>query len=103
MVLLITLDELPHPQVALMLSRLGSSSVDVFRMATSQWEKRQAKILEKAKMWMMKQKGYDQTESYWSNLWGKPREHQSIGLEGRRVHEELQQQQLEDGESTQEG
>ncbi|KAL7185354.1 hypothetical protein ACSBR2_027320 [Camellia fascicularis] len=46
----------PNIWVALMLSGMGSSSVDVFRMA-------------KAKVRMMKQKGSDQTESYWSNLW----------------------------------
>ncbi|THG13356.1 hypothetical protein TEA_027506 [Camellia sinensis var. sinensis] len=31
----------------------------------------------KAKVRMMKQKGSDQTESYWSNLWGKPRDYQN--------------------------
>ncbi|XP_021897988.1 uncharacterized protein LOC110814740 [Carica papaya] len=32
-------------QVALMLSGMGSGSIDVFRMANSRWEKRQAKVL----------------------------------------------------------
>ncbi|PSS16350.1 Chaperone protein like [Actinidia chinensis var. chinensis] len=47
--------------VGLMLSGMGAASADVFRM-------------EKAKVTMMKQKGSDNTESYWSNLWGKPRD-----------------------------
>ncbi|CAL5345922.1 unnamed protein product [Camellia sinensis] len=55
-------------RVALMLSEMGSSLVDVFRMA-------------KAKVRMMKQKGSDQTESYWSNLWGKPRDYQNTAVE----------------------
>ncbi|CAL5351434.1 unnamed protein product [Camellia sinensis] len=41
---------------------------------------RQAKMLEKAKVRMMKQKGSDQTESYWSNLWGKPRDYQNTAV-----------------------
>ena len=32
------------------------------------------RVQEKAKVTMMKQKGSDNTESYWSNLWGKPRD-----------------------------
>ncbi|CAL5342764.1 unnamed protein product [Camellia sinensis] len=92
----------PNIWVALMLSGMGSSSMDVFRMATSRWEKRQAKMLAKAKVRMMKQKGSDQTESYWSNLWGKPRDYQNTGRKRRREHEE-QLQHLEDGESTREG
>uniref|UniRef100_A0A2C9WDQ7 J domain-containing protein n=1 Tax=Manihot esculenta TaxID=3983 RepID=A0A2C9WDQ7_MANES len=32
--------------VALMLSGMGSASIDVFRMANSRWEKRQAKVLD---------------------------------------------------------
>ncbi|KAI4333832.1 hypothetical protein L6164_018593 [Bauhinia variegata] len=63
--------------VALMLSGMGSASADVFRMASSRWEKRQAKVLQKAKMRMMKPKGSDKTDSYWDNLWGKPREYQN--------------------------
>uniref|UniRef100_A0A2P2KKN0 Protein CAJ1 n=2 Tax=Rhizophora mucronata TaxID=61149 RepID=A0A2P2KKN0_RHIMU len=62
--------------VAFMLSGMGSS-VDVFRMASSRWEKRQAKVLEQAKVRMMKQKGLDKTESFWNNLWGKPRDYRS--------------------------
>ncbi|XP_052179170.1 chaperone protein dnaJ C76, chloroplastic [Diospyros lotus] len=62
--------------VALMLSGMGSASLDVFRMANSRWEKRQAKILEKAKIRMMNQKDTDKAESYWDNLWGKPRNYQ---------------------------
>ncbi|KAL4390466.1 hypothetical protein AHAS_Ahas03G0147900 [Arachis hypogaea] len=63
--------------VALMLSGMGSASSDVFRMASSRWEKRQAKVLEQAKVRMMKQKGTDATNSYWDNLWAKPKEYQS--------------------------
>ncbi|KAI8551385.1 hypothetical protein RHMOL_Rhmol06G0181900 [Rhododendron molle] len=63
--------------VGLMLSGMGSASMDVFRMASSRWQKRQSKILEKAKLRMMKQKGSDDTESYWSNVWGRPREYQN--------------------------
>ncbi|KAJ1382848.1 DnaJ domain containing protein [Sesbania bispinosa] len=62
--------------VALMLSGMGSASSDVFRMASSRWEKRQAKVLEKARLRMMKQKGSDKTDSYWDNLWGKPQDYQ---------------------------
>ncbi|XP_059452665.1 chaperone protein dnaJ C76, chloroplastic-like isoform X1 [Corylus avellana] len=62
--------------VAFMLSGMGSAAVDVFRMASTRWEKRQAKVLEKAKLRMMKQKGSDKSEPYWSNLWGKPRDYQ---------------------------
>ncbi|KAK8607121.1 hypothetical protein V6N13_052867 [Hibiscus sabdariffa] len=60
--------------VALMLSGMGSSS-DVFRMASSRWEKRQAKVLEQAKVRMMQQKDAGETDSYWTNLWGKPKEY----------------------------
>lgn len=58
--------------VTFMLSGMGSSAVDVFRMASSRWEKRQAKVLEKAKVRMMKKKSSDSDDSYWSNLWGRP-------------------------------
>ncbi|XP_031255389.1 chaperone protein dnaJ C76, chloroplastic-like [Pistacia vera] len=63
--------------VALMLSGMGSGSMDVFRMASSRWEKRQAKVLEQAKIRMMKEKGSAKTEAYWSNLWGNPKEYQN--------------------------
>ncbi|KAM7495023.1 hypothetical protein LguiB_029632 [Lonicera macranthoides] len=62
--------------VALMLSGMGSS-VDVFRMASTRWEKRQNKVLEQARTRMMKQKGADQTEANWSNLWGNAKDYQS--------------------------
>ncbi|EOX92901.1 DNAJ heat shock N-terminal domain-containing protein isoform 3 [Theobroma cacao] len=61
--------------VALMLSGMGSASMDVFRMACSRWEKRQAKVLEQAKIKMTWQKDSGKTDSYWSNLWGKPQEY----------------------------
>ncbi|XP_020237150.1 chaperone protein dnaJ C76, chloroplastic [Cajanus cajan] len=63
--------------VALMLSGMGTASIDVFRMASSRWEKRQSKVLEKAKLRMMKQEGSDKKNSYWDNLWGKQKEYQS--------------------------
>ncbi|XP_062105834.1 chaperone protein dnaJ C76, chloroplastic [Humulus lupulus] len=68
--------------VALMLSGMGLSSIDVFRMASSRWNKRQAKVLEQAKIRMMQQKNGKQkngkdTESYWSNLWGNAKDYQS--------------------------
>ncbi|KAL6329061.1 hypothetical protein AAG906_007351 [Vitis piasezkii] len=63
--------------VALMLSGMGSGAVDVFRMASTRWEKRQSKALEQAKIRMMKKKGSDKTESYWSNLWGSPKDIQN--------------------------
>ncbi|KAI4322795.1 hypothetical protein L6164_022457 [Bauhinia variegata] len=63
--------------VALMLSGMGSASMDVFKMASSRWEKRQAKVLEKAKIRVMKKKGTDKKASYWDNLWGKPKEYQN--------------------------
>ncbi|XP_059665040.1 chaperone protein dnaJ C76, chloroplastic [Cornus florida] len=63
--------------VGLMLSGMGSAAADVFRSASSRWEKRQAKVLAQAKWRMMKQKDSDKTESYWSNLWGKPQEYQN--------------------------
>lgn len=61
--------------VAMMLSGMGSGSADVFRMASSRWEKRQAKVLEQAKIRMMnREKDYDKTGSYWSNVWGKSKD-----------------------------
>ncbi|AEC10164.1 putative 3Fe-4S ferredoxin, DnaJ domain, 4Fe-4S ferredoxin-type, iron-sulfur binding protein [Arabidopsis thaliana] len=62
--------------VALMLSGMGSGAVDVFRMARSRWEKRQAKVLNQARSRMMKRKNTDETPSYWDNLWGKQNEYQ---------------------------
>ncbi|KAK4776600.1 hypothetical protein SAY86_005288 [Trapa natans] len=61
--------------VAFMLAGMGSAGVDVFRMASSRWEKRQAKVMEKAKIRMMKKNGSDEANSYWSSFWGKPKEH----------------------------
>ncbi|CAN1123147.1 Chaperone protein dnaJ C76, chloroplastic [Linum perenne] len=68
--------------VALMLSGMGAASVDVFRMASSRWEKRQAKVLEKARVQMMRNNGKDsdkkeESSSYWSNLWGSSKDHQT--------------------------
>ncbi|XP_010554518.1 PREDICTED: uncharacterized protein LOC104824189 [Tarenaya hassleriana] len=61
--------------VALMLSGMGSGAVDVFRMASSRWEKRQAKVLGQARSRMTKRKGTEETPSYWDNLWGKPKDY----------------------------
>ncbi|CAI9280003.1 unnamed protein product [Lactuca saligna] len=56
--------------VALMLAGMGSSA-DVFRMASSRWEKRQNKVLEQARVRMTKSKdSNDKSDPYWSNLWG---------------------------------
>ncbi|RZC74236.1 hypothetical protein C5167_049710 [Papaver somniferum] len=57
--------------VALMLAGMGTSS-DVFRMANNRWEKRQSKVLEKARIRMMQQKDANKSETYWNDLWGKP-------------------------------
>ncbi|EOA27425.1 hypothetical protein CARUB_v10023558mg [Capsella rubella] len=65
--------------VALMLSGMGSGAVDVFRMARSRWEKRQAKVLNQARSRMMKRKNIDETPSYWDNLWGKENNYQKSG------------------------
>ncbi|KAL5573790.1 hypothetical protein UlMin_023387 [Ulmus minor] len=69
--------------VAMMLSGMNISAVDVFRMASSRWQKRQAKVLEKAKIRMMKQKDGGKTDSYWSNLWGNPKEYRNSEKEGK--------------------
>ncbi|KAJ0986374.1 hypothetical protein J5N97_004730 [Dioscorea zingiberensis] len=61
--------------VGLMLSGMGATS-DVFRMASSRWEKRQSKVLENVRVQIMKQKGSDDSGS-WSNLWGKPKSYQT--------------------------
>ncbi|XP_051129888.1 chaperone protein dnaJ C76, chloroplastic-like [Andrographis paniculata] len=62
--------------VALMLSGMGSTSVNVFRLASSRWEKRQAKVLQQARIRMMRTQrdSGKKTESYWSNLWGNARD-----------------------------
>ncbi|XP_013636875.1 PREDICTED: uncharacterized protein LOC106342477 [Brassica oleracea var. oleracea] len=62
--------------VALMLSGMGSGAVDVFRMARSRWEKRQAKVLNQARSRMMKRKSTDEEPSYWDNLWGEDNQYQ---------------------------
>ncbi|CAN6346087.1 unnamed protein product [Urochloa humidicola] len=56
--------------VGLMLSGMGAS-VDVFRMASARWEKRQAKVLEKVRMRMVNQENSDAGGS-WSDIWGSP-------------------------------
>lgn len=61
--------------VALMLAGMGASA-DVFKMASSRWEKRQTKVLEQAKLRMMKQNGSGSSK-YWSNLWGNKKDYQN--------------------------
>lgn len=61
--------------VGLMLSGMGAS-VDVFRMASARWEKRQAKVLEKVRTRMVKQENSD-TRSSWSDIWGSAPQDQS--------------------------
>ncbi|KAG6589243.1 Chaperone protein dnaJ C76, chloroplastic [Cucurbita argyrosperma subsp. argyrosperma] len=60
--------------VAFMLSGMGSSAVDVFRLASTRWEKRQSKVMEQAKVKMSKKKGSESNDSYWTNLWGSPKD-----------------------------
>ncbi|CAL9123130.1 unnamed protein product [Musa textilis] len=62
--------------VGLMLAGMGSSSTDVFRMASTRWDKRQAKVLEKAKIRVTKQRDNDKSGS-WSNIWGVPKNYAS--------------------------
>ncbi|XP_062206753.1 chaperone protein dnaJ C76, chloroplastic-like [Phragmites australis] len=55
--------------VGLMLAGMGGS-VDVFRMASSRWEKRQAKVLEKVRRRVSQE---DSSKgSSWSDIWGAP-------------------------------
>lgn len=61
--------------VALMLSGRGPTTVDVFTRACSQWEKRQSKVLEKAKLRMMKQENSAKPTTSWENIWGKPKDY----------------------------
>ncbi|KAI3765397.1 hypothetical protein L2E82_15430 [Cichorium intybus] len=65
--------------VALMLAGMGSSA-DVFRMASSRWEKRQNKVLEQARIRMMKN---DKSDPYWSNLWGNGKTRQTTDEEAK--------------------
>ncbi|KAK3161846.1 hypothetical protein QOZ80_1BG0082230 [Eleusine coracana subsp. coracana] len=55
--------------VGVMLAGMGGS-VDVFRMASSRWEKRQAKVLEKVRR-RMSQDDSSKGGS-WSDIWGAP-------------------------------
>ncbi|XP_072968433.1 chaperone protein dnaJ C76, chloroplastic isoform X1 [Typha angustifolia] len=65
--------------VGLMLAGMGGSSVDVFRMASSRWEKRQAKVLERVRIRMVKQKD----SKSWSDVWGKPKDYQNTEEEAK--------------------
>lgn len=61
--------------VGLMLSGMGAV-YDVFRMASSRWEKRQTKMLYKAKAKMSKKKDTGK-DSYWSQVWGSNKEYEN--------------------------
>lgn len=70
--------------VALMLSGMGSASSDVFRMASSRWNKRQSKVLEQAKVRMMKEKqSGKKTDPYWTNLWGSAKDYKNSEEEAK--------------------
>ncbi|KAJ3684860.1 hypothetical protein LUZ61_014024 [Rhynchospora tenuis] len=65
--------------VGLMLAGMGGT-IDVFRMASSRWEKRQAKVLEKVRSKMVKQKDSDKEEWWtgsWSDVWGNSKGYQN--------------------------
>ncbi|KAL5707461.1 hypothetical protein ACHQM5_018361 [Ranunculus cassubicifolius] len=66
--------------VALMLAGMGTSA-DVFRMASSRWEKRQSKVLETARVRMMKQKGSNKPGSNWRDLWGSAKDYENTDEE----------------------
>ncbi|CAA6673018.1 unnamed protein product [Spirodela intermedia] len=65
--------------VGLMLAGMGAS-YDVFRMASTRWEKRQTKMLEKVRAKMSKKNGSDK-DSYWNNVWGSRKEYQNTDEE----------------------
>lgn len=69
--------------VALMLSGRGPAMVDVFTRACTRWEKRQSKVLEKAKLRMMKQEKSDKPSSYWDNIQGKPKDYDNAEEEAQ--------------------
>lgn len=56
--------------VGLMLSNMGGPTPDVFARASYRWEKRQARVLERARMKMMKEKRAGKAPSYWDGIWG---------------------------------
>ncbi|XP_077226732.1 DNAJ heat shock N-terminal domain-containing protein isoform X2 [Tasmannia lanceolata] len=66
--------------VGLMLSGMGASS-DVFRMASSRWEKRQLKVLGQAKRRMAKKTDSDKPGSYWGDIWEKSNKYQDTDEE----------------------
>ncbi|CAM0954428.1 unnamed protein product [Alopecurus aequalis] len=61
--------------VGLMSAGMGVS-VNVFRMASASWEKRQTKVLERIRTRMINQKN-SETSSSWSDIWGVPTRYQS--------------------------
>uniref|UniRef100_A0A0D6R8N4 J domain-containing protein n=1 Tax=Araucaria cunninghamii TaxID=56994 RepID=A0A0D6R8N4_ARACU len=65
--------------VGVMLSNMGFTTPDVFSKANSRWEKRQARVLERARIRMMKEKRASKTQSYWDGVWGGDGSYQSTG------------------------
>ncbi|XP_047044737.1 chaperone protein dnaJ C76, chloroplastic-like isoform X1 [Lolium rigidum] len=61
--------------VGLMNAGMGVS-VNVFRMASTRWEKRQAKVLERIRTRMINQKNSDPNSS-WSDIWGSTTRYQT--------------------------
>nr|AAS72346.1 unknown protein [Oryza sativa Japonica Group] len=60
--------------VGLMSAGMGVS-VDVFRLASVRWEKRQSKVLEKIRTRMTNKK-YSDISSSWTDIWGSPTRYQ---------------------------
>ncbi|KAL5220916.1 hypothetical protein ABZP36_025629 [Zizania latifolia] len=67
--------------VGLMLAGMGGGSIDVFRMASTRWEKRQAKVLEKVRR-RMSQDDSGKSSS-WSDVWGAPTRYRKNEEEAR--------------------
>ncbi|BAS95020.1 Os05g0529700 [Oryza sativa Japonica Group] len=64
--------------VGLMSAGMGVS-VDVFRLASVRWEKRQSKVLEKIRTRMTNKK-YSDISSSWTDIWGSPTRYQGNDL-----------------------
>ncbi|KAG8081604.1 hypothetical protein GUJ93_ZPchr0286g2800 [Zizania palustris] len=60
--------------VGLMSAGMGVS-IDVFRMASTRWERRQSKVLEKIRTRMTNRNNSDISSS-WSDIWGSPTRYQ---------------------------
>ncbi|KAG8086170.1 hypothetical protein GUJ93_ZPchr0010g8569 [Zizania palustris] len=64
--------------VGLMSAGMGVS-IDVFRMASTRWERRQSKVLEKIRTRMTNRNNSDISSS-WSDIWGSPTRYQRNGI-----------------------